>query len=117
MIPTLQDIIDEIEKGPLAAELAGLWSTTFESPRTPKPVLRAELDKPSDQLTKVERDEKDDVLAKASVHDIKTHRAGRLTPDAYHLIYHALLPRAEELKWEAFVPKSIKYAKMSTLGK
>jgi hypothetical protein len=101
----LVDLVTEIETGPLASELAPLWQTVFEAPRSAKPV----------ELETMTKEEKEDVRAKASVHDVKTKRAGRLTPDAYYAIYSALLPRATELGWVGFTAKHVKQAKISTL--
>jgi hypothetical protein len=89
-VPTPAEIIDEIEKGPLAAELAPYWATVFVAPVEAKP-------------TSPER---------VGSWEVKTRRAGRLHPDAAHEIHRRLTTgvpnrkdtpavpsRAEALEW------------------
>lgn len=89
MIPTLADVIAEIETGPLARQCAKHWATVFEAPSEAKPVERELI----------------------GSWEVKTRRAGRIHPDAAFHIHRILAPRAVELGWTEFTPKTVKYAK------
>ena len=105
MIPTVQELINEIEKGPLAAQLAPLWNTVFAAPAEARP----------DEAREILPEKKAEARAKVGAWEVKTHRAGRLHPDAAFEI-HRLLSEArfKELGWDGFPWKLIKRAKDST---
>jgi hypothetical protein len=105
--PTHEEIITEIESGPLAAQLAPHWNRVFVAPVEAKPLDRT--------------------MAKSW--EAKTERAGLLHPDAAHAIHKILttgIPntrtvpavpsRAEELEW-SFSAKDVKRAKDESVRK
>jgi len=95
---------EEIENGPLAAELAPLWGTVFQSPGDAPAI--PQLQDPQ-KPTSSEVQALVEWKARYSVWEVKTNRAGKLVGDAAYEIHKLLTSpgktggpsRAEELGW------------------
>lgn len=88
MKPTNQQIIDEIERGPMAAELAAHWNDVFQPPPgddPPKPQNLADYDQ---------------WKATMSSREAKRRRAGWIKEDAAFAIHKLMEKRLEELDWQ-----------------